>query len=165
MSRKDHCNMVEDYLNGALSSRDESLFVGHLKNCSECSEEVAFWNSYNSDLKDAFALHSPPEKFARPTVILKQQRAQNQKLPALLAVAATVLIGATIGLILLSTSANPIKLNQNKSSRVQVIDRRTNTVPVVAKVEFDNQTLALLQNDDDKFTLYRVFPKSTVRSE
>ena len=163
MNRKDHCNMVKDYLNGALSSRDESLFVGHLKNCSECCEEVAFWNSYNSDLKDA--LHSPTEKSARPTVILKQQRAQNQKLPALLAVAATVLIGATIGLILLSTSANPIKLNQNKSSRVQVIDRRTNTVPVVAKVEFDNQTLALLQNDDDKFTLYWVFPKSTVRSE
>ena len=50
-------------------------------------------------------------------------------------------------------------------SRVQVVDLRGKTVPVVAKAKFAPDTIAVLENDDDEFTFYRVFPKLTSRSE
>ncbi|PKR78160.1 hypothetical protein CEY16_06995 [Halalkalibacillus sediminis] len=58
---REECNWLIDYFNGELSIEEQKQFEEHLKNCSECQQELAELNALHEDLPFASEPVDPPE--------------------------------------------------------------------------------------------------------
>jgi anti-sigma factor RsiW len=95
-----YCELLDDYLDGDLSSTERALFEGHLSQCPECHQACETWQSGRRLLKSASEQLELPSRF----LVEQIQQMSMRKVPAgrrqiaAVTIAACALIGAVISL-------------------------------------------------------------------
>ena len=162
MKRDPFCHLLDDYLHNLLEPDANEQFAAHLDQCTACSDDVSNWQSISESLQDSFAsLHLPNEH----RKLLEQDATLNQHpWHWIFAMAATALLAGTAAISWFLAEDRQSTTDSVGGSSAQHPVDLPESVPIIANAKFDEQTIAVLECDDDELTVYRVFPKVTLRT-
>lgn len=169
MNQSSDCQHLDDYLNATLEQSAKAKFIAHLPQCCSCTEEIAIWDCITDGLQHSFrSLTLNENESIKLVKVANTEPEASRSLRWAVAIAASALLAVTaIVSWLLSHSSNQ-STNINTVAQGEVATESsaetTASTPIFANAEFDEQTIAVLECDEDELTFYRVFPKVTIRS-